>query len=86
MPPRTLKSAVRRMKRGDDDGNQVRQNPIGHRLMKGALVPVGPDIELQGLEFDAQPAGTYSRVSSAKSGCPVLGHRQVNSGTRMRMV
>ncbi len=31
-------------------------------------------------------SGTYSSFSVAKSGCPVFGHRQVNSGIVMRMV
>jgi len=31
-------------------------------------------------------SGTYSMSRVAKSGCPVFGHRQVNSGTSMRIV
>ena len=31
-------------------------------------------------------SGTYSRCMVAKSGWPVFGHRQVNSGISMRMV
>ena len=33
--------------------NQIVQDPIGDRLMKGAFVPIGPDVLLQGLKFHA---------------------------------
>src|SRR5262249_34429868 len=37
-----------------DRGHQVVEDPVGHRLVEGALVPVAPKIELERLELHAE--------------------------------
>ena len=35
--------------------DQVLKDAVGHRLVEGPLVTVGPDIEFEGLEFHTEP-------------------------------
>jgi hypothetical protein len=50
--------------------DQVAEDPVDHVLVKNAQVPVSQEVFLQGLELEAP-----------KSGSPVLGQIEVNSGT-----
>ena len=59
---------------------QVVEDPVGHRLVKVAFVAERPEVELSDLSSTQVRPGTYRIVTVAKSGWPVLGHRQVNSG------
>ena len=85
MPPRTLNSAVSRMKRGCRRRPVVR-DLVGHRLVESAPVAERPEVQLQRLQLDAQLVRHVFESRVAKSGWPVFGHRQVNSGSVMRIV
>ena len=37
----------------EEGGEQVVEDLVGHRLVEGPLVAVGPDVELEALQFDA---------------------------------
>ena len=57
IPPRTLKRAVRRRKRGCTAAVEVVGDLVGHRLVKSAALAERPDVELQRLQLHAQPIG-----------------------------
>jgi len=40
---------------GGEGAAEVVEDLVGHGLVEGPLVPEGPDVELEGLELDAQP-------------------------------
>ena len=46
--------------------DQVIENPVGHVLVKGALIAERPDVQLQGLEFDAQLVRDIFKVQGGK--------------------
>ena len=60
--------------------HEIVQYLVGHRLVEGPLVPIRPKVKLQGLEFKTEDIRDVGDFMVAKSGWPVLGHRQVNSG------
>ena len=79
-PAAHLELALDARASGRDRRHQVVEDPVRDRLVERALVAVRPEVELPRLELDAELSGTYSTRMVAKSGWPVLGHRQVNSG------
>ena len=53
--------------------NQVVKDPIGHRLMKCALVAIGPDIQFQAFQLDAFPIGDVVEKKRGEVGLPRFG-------------
>ena len=67
-------------------GDQVVEDAVGHGFVERAFVAIAPDVQFERFQFDAGSVRHVFEMQVAKSGCPVFGHRQVNSGMRMRMV
>lgn len=86
MPPRTRNSAVTRMKRGAVAA--TRSSSICPVTASWKAPWSRNDHRYNFSDFSSTQvlSGTYSTCTVAKSGWPVLGHRQVNSGQRMRTV
>ena len=58
---------------GVDGGDQVLEDAVGDRLVEGALVAVRPEVELPGLQLDAQPVGDVFDADGGEVGLPGLG-------------
>lgn len=60
--------------------HQIIQNLIGDRFVKGTLIAVGPHIEFQGLEFDAQLVRDVVEEKRGKIGLSGLGAQTAKLG------
>jgi len=54
-------------------GDQIIENAVGHGFMEGALVPIGPDIQLQGFQFHTVPIRDIFEVQGGEIGLARLG-------------
>jgi hypothetical protein len=86
MPPRTLNLARQAQETRREGRDELIGDLIRDRFVEGAARAKRDDVELQRLQLHAQPIRDVLKESVAKSGCPVFGHTQVNSGMRMRIV
>ena len=80
MPPRTEKSPTTVMPSRLARGDKIVEDLVGHRLVEDAAIAEPDDVVLQRFQLDAAIAGTYVMRISPKSGRPVFGQTEVNSG------
>ncbi len=56
-----------------DGCDQVVEDPVGHRFVERAVVTVRPEVQLPGLELDAQGVGDVFDADGGEVGLPGLG-------------
>src|SRR5882724_2424690 len=86
MPPRTLNSAVRRKNRGAVAVTRSCNISLVTASWNAPRSRYDQIYSFRALSSTQRASGTYSSFRVAKSGCPVFGHRQLNSGIVIRMV
>ena len=80
MPPLGVNSPISVARMGLHAFTTSRKKSIDHVLIENAEISILQHVHLERLQFQAVLSGTYRSVSFPKSGSPVFGQTDVNSG------